>query len=90
MNTCVCCGEEIPEGYMVCQNCESEIKGEQVMKKKKITMEERGDICMITAPYCYLKRIILRVTDRKGASVGKYDLTEMFGLNGEKYKKYEE
>lgn len=23
MNTCVCCGDEIPEGRQVCPNCES-------------------------------------------------------------------
>lgn len=26
-NTCVCCGEIIPEGIWVCQNCESKAKG---------------------------------------------------------------
>ena len=24
-NTCVCCGEIIPEGRMVCLNCEAEV-----------------------------------------------------------------
>ena len=25
-NRCVCCGEEIPEGWQVCPNCEAEVK----------------------------------------------------------------
>lgn len=25
-NTCVCCGEVIPEGRMVCPNCEAEFE----------------------------------------------------------------
>ena len=27
-NFCVCCGEEIPEGRMVCPNCERKAEGE--------------------------------------------------------------
>lgn len=26
-NYCVCCGEEIPEGRMVCPNCERKVFG---------------------------------------------------------------
>ena len=29
MNTCVCCGEPIPEGRQVCRNCEAESYVEQ-------------------------------------------------------------
>ena len=31
MNSCVCCGEIIPEGRQVCPNCEAGIKVERVM-----------------------------------------------------------
>jgi len=33
---CVCCGEEVPEGRMVCQNCESKINNFSVDNTIKI------------------------------------------------------
>lgn len=29
MNTCICCGEPIPEGRLTCPNCEKGSKEEQ-------------------------------------------------------------
>ena len=37
-NFCICCGEEIPEGRMVCPSCEKE-ENLSIRKKKKMVTE---------------------------------------------------
>ena len=34
-NRCICCGEVIPEGRMVCKNCEIEAENRLTMKQRK-------------------------------------------------------
>ena len=38
-NRCVCCGEVIPEGTMVCWKCEKEANKEDKNDEDKITVE---------------------------------------------------
>lgn len=60
------------------------------MEREKITIEVSKDVCEITVPYECTKRIYLYVNGGRTGLTGKYDLTEMFGLNRTEYKKYEE
>ena len=34
-NRCICCGEVIPEGRMVCKNCEIEAENRLTLEQKK-------------------------------------------------------
>lgn len=60
------------------------------MERDKIAIEVREDVFEITVPYECTKRIYLYVNGGRTGLTGKYDLTEMFGLNRTEYKKYEE
>lgn len=60
------------------------------MEKDKIAMEVSKDVCEITVSYGCTKRIYIHVNGGKSGLTEKYDLTEMFGLNGANYIKYEE
>jgi predicted nucleic acid-binding Zn ribbon protein len=45
-NRCICCGDTIPEGKQVCDNCEQNTKtylNNETMKKFNITIKLRGD-----------------------------------------------
>lgn len=40
MNRCVCCGEEIPEGRMVCPGCEKSAETAERAWKTRLAMEQ--------------------------------------------------
>lgn len=52
MDTCVCCGAYVPEGRMVCLDCERAADGQLAQKEEGKGKGQKSVPCCQTDPWC--------------------------------------